>query len=315
MDPALLAIIDRCGIWLRREANDLGYHDQRIEQLIRDETWHRVRWGAYTYTELWKALDRRQCYGLLCHAAYRSARTKVALSHRSSANEWGAPLWDVDLTEVDLTRQDRRSGRRAAGIAQHRGVLVDGDWVERNGLAVTSATRTALELTTQLDVEHSMVEIDFLLHAGLTTSEQLASRVALMDRWPRTLHTDLILRLVDGRAESVAESRLRYLCWTQHLPAPTPNYPIRDRTGRVLYRVDLAWPKLGLFVEFDGREKYLRMRRDGESIADCIERERRRENHICELTGWRCLRLVWADLYLPRETADRIRAMFRSAAA
>ncbi len=80
-------------------------------------------------------------------------------------------------------------------------------------------------------------------------------------------------------------------------------------------RVDLAWPSLGVFLEFDGQEKYLRYRRAGETIAQCVERERRREHLVGELTGRRCIRLVWADLYLPRETADRIRALFRSAAA
>ena len=36
---------------------------------------------------------------------------------------------------------------------------------------------------------------------------------------------------------------------------------------------------------------------------------------ICRLTGWRCIRIVWADLYQPEVTAARIRAMFRPVAA
>jgi hypothetical protein len=46
-----------------------------------------------------------------------------------------------------------------------------------------------------------------------------------------------------------------------------------------------------------------------------VLREKRREELICELTGWRCIRIVWADLYAPVKTADRIRAMFRKAVA
>lgn len=315
MDPQLLAIAANHGTWFRHEAKDLGYHDPTIQRLVDGEIWHRVRVGSYTYRELWNELDTNQRYGLLCRSAYRRSETVVALSHRSSANEWATPLWDIALDEVDLTRQDGRTGRRAAGVAQHRGRILDGDWVEHNGLFVMSPTRTGLELTTMLDVEHSLVELDNLLHRELTTPDALASRFALMNHWPDTLHTDLILRLGDGRSESVGETRIRYLCWAQGLPAPVPNYGVRDSSGRVLYRVDLAWPELGLFLEFDGRSKYVRFRKENETVADCVERERRREHHIVELTGWKCIRVVWADLYKPVETAGRIRTLFSAPVA
>ena len=316
MDPQLQAISARHGVWLRREATALGYHDPAIQRLVRTNVWHRVRHGSYTYAETWAGLDAKQRYGLLCRAAYRRSATTVALSHRSAANEWSTPLWDVRLDEVDLTREDQRTGRREAGVAQHRGRVLDGDWVLHHGIYVMSPTRTALELTTQLDVEHSLVEIDDLLHRGLTTVEALRSRFDLMNHWPDTLHTDLVLRRVDGRSDSVGNTRARHLCWTQGLPTPVPELEVCDPlTGRVLYRVDLAWPGLGVFLEFDGRAKYVRYRRPGESIADCVERERRREVHIGELTGWRCIRLVWADLEHPARTADRIRTLFRNQAA
>lgn len=315
MDPALESICERHGVFLRREAEALGYHGHAITRLLKDDVWHRVRHGAYTFTRTWDDLDARRRYGLLCRAAQRQSNTRTVLSHHSSTNEWSAPLWDADLSEVHLTRIDGKTGRREAGIRQHRGSIIEGDIVERNGLAVVSATRAALEITTLADVEHSMVEIDDLLHRGLTNPEKLASRFELMNSWPDTLRTDLILRLVDGRSESVGETRTRYLCWAYGLPAPIPNYAIRDREGRVIARVDLAWPQLGLFLEFDGTIKYGALLRDGESAKDVIMREQRREELICQVTGWRCIRVVWADLYRPAQTAARIRALFRPMAA
>jgi hypothetical protein len=311
MDPALAIICAEYGVFLRREALELGYEESAFPRLVREGVFHKVRHGAYTLGPIWDSLSDNERYGLLCRAAYRQAKTEVILSHLSSANEWECPLWDADLGEAHLTRSDGRTGRREAGVCQHRGELLDDDVEERNGLRVMSATRTALELTTLSDVEHALVEVDDLLHRGLTTPEKLASRYALMSRWPDTVRTNLVLRLMDGRSESVGETRIRYLCWFQRLPTPIPNYPIRDRSGRVLYRVDLAWPDLGLFLEFDGRVKYQRHLRPGESITDAVLREKRREEHICELTGWRCIRIVWADLYQPERTAARIRSMFR----
>lgn len=315
MDPRLEVICDAHGVFLRREAEDIGYHGHAITMLLAADVWHRVRHGAYVYSTTWASLTDKQRFGLLCRAAVRQAKTKVLLSHLSSANEWEAPLWDQKLSEVHLTRVDGKAGRREAGVAQHRGTLIDGDIEERNGLAVVSATRTALELTTIMDVEHAVVEIDDLLHRGLTDPEKLASRFAMMNRWPDTLRTDLVLRLVDGRSESVGESRIRYLCWVHRLPAPIPNYPIRDASGREVARVDLAWPQFGLFLEFDGKIKYAALLKEGESVKDVILREQRREEMICGLTGWRCIRVVWADLYRPAETAARIRSMLRPLAA
>ena len=316
MDPRLRRICDTHGVFLRREAEDLGYSDQAIARLVKANAWHRVRGGAYTLGDVWADLSENERYALLCAAVYRQAKTDVVISHLSSANEWGAPLWDVDLSEVHLTRIDGKTGRREAGVAQHRGQILKGDLeVGRYGRNVMGPTRTCLELTTILDVEHAMVEIGDLFRRALTTVEALQSRYALMERWPDTLRSDLILRLVDGRPESVGEQRTLFLCWAQHLPAPIPQYPIRDRSGQVIYRVDFAWPELGLFLEFDGKVKYERYLREGETPTDAVLREKHREQLICELTGWRCIRIVWADLYTPEMTAARIRAMFRSVAA
>lgn len=315
MDAHLRALVAEHGVFLRREALAAGYHDHAIVALVRSGAWVRVRRGAYVFGDGWASLDANQRYAVLCRAAVRQANTEVVLSHTSAAGEYDAPLWECDLSIVHLTRQDRRAGRAEAGIHQHRGLLAEGDVVERNGLQVVSATRAALELTLLLDVEHALVEIDHLLHRGFTTVEDLRARYESMSHWPDSLTTDLVLRLVDGRAESVGESRARYLCWAQHLPAPIPNYPILDERGVEVARVDLAWPELGVFLEFDGKEKYTRHRREGESVVDCVLREKKRESLICELTGWRCIRITWADLYRPDEVSRRIRAMFRTPAA
>jgi hypothetical protein len=315
MEARLRALVAANGVFTRKDALALGYHDHAIALLVRAGRWVRVRRGSYVFGAEWAAMSDRDRYAALCRAAVLHARTEVVLSHLSSANEYGCPLWECDLSRVHLTRVDQRAGRAEAGIVQHRGVIGEDDVIVDNGIARMSATRTALELTTLLDVEHALVEIDFLLHQGLTTAEQLADRYATMTHWPRTLTTDLILRLADGRSESVGETRTRFLCWTQHLPAPVPNFSIRDEHGVEIARVDLAWPELGLFLEFDGRVKYEGRRRDGESVVDCVLREKQRESLICELTGWRCIRLVWSDLYRPAETAARIRRLLRADAA
>jgi len=300
---------------LRRDLLAQGYDDRAIRRMLRDGYWHRIRHGAYIEASVWGELDERGRYASLCRAAYRQSKVPVVLSHAGATNEWDAPLWDLCLDVVDLTRPDEKSGRQAAGVRQHRGRLLPRDTVERHGLAVMSPTRAVLELSTMVDVEHTLVVMDDFLHRKLTDKPLLEARNKLMLHWPDTLHTDLAIRLADGRSESPGETRTRNLCRSQRLPAPVPQYKIRGRAGNVVARVDLAWPELGVFLEFDGKEKYLRFRKKGESVADAVLREKRREEMICEITGWRCIRIVWADLYRPAATAARIRAMFRASAA
>jgi hypothetical protein len=302
-------------IFLRRDALARGFNDRAIAARCRSGDWHRLRHGAYIGGELWSELDGSGKYAALCRACVLQSKVKVVLSHLGAVNEWHAPLWDLPLDAVDLSRVDGKAGRNAAGVRQHRGHIAVGDVGTRNDMLVMSATRSCLELTTLTDVEHSVVVMDDLLNRKLTTKQALEQRNAAMSHWPDTLTTDLVIRLADGRSESVGETRTRHLCWTQHLPAPVPQFEVRDRHGTVVARVDLAWPELGVFLEFDGKQKYLRFRREGESVTDAVLREKAREDLVRELTGWRCIRIIWADLNRPAATATRIRAMFRSAAA
>ena len=104
------------------------------------------------------------------------------------------------------------------------------------------------------------------------------------------------------------------LCYRQGLPAPVPQYVVLDRSGCVVARLDFAWPQHRVFVEFDGRQKYEKLLRPGERASDVVIREKQREELVCRLTGWRCVRLTWADLERPERTAATIREAFAEAA-
>jgi hypothetical protein len=107
--------------------------------------------------------------------------------------------------------------------------------------------------------------------------------------------------------ESVGEYRSMFLFHRQHLPRPEVQYKIWDRSGEVFAIVDFAWPELGVFGEFDGKIKYTRLLKEGESITDVVLREKRREELVCELTRWRPFRVIWDDFSRPAHTAQRAR--------
>ena len=111
----------------------------------------------------------------------------------------------------------------------------------------------------------------------------------------------------------MGESRTYYFLWRNHFPAPEPQFEVYD--GPLLFAyLDFAFPDLGFWIEFDGKEKYLKFRRHGETVVDAVIREKQRESRIAELTGWRCVRITWADLADPARLARRIRSVMASTA-
>jgi hypothetical protein len=225
------------------------------------------------------------------------------------------PLWGLDTSVAHLTRPDEKTGRKAAGVQQHRGVLLEDDTIKVEGRTVMSPTRAALETTTVASVEASLCVVDNFLHRKLTTAADLAARYELMTTWPSTLTTELVIRLADERHESVGETRSGYLFWREGLPRAEPQVEVFDENGVLIARVDFAWPEYRLFVEFDGLQKYGKFVVDGETITDVILREKHREEAVCALTGWHCIRITWADLARPQVVVQRIRNWMASAAA
>ncbi|MBM9458800.1 hypothetical protein JK386_02720 [Nocardioides sp. zg-536] len=291
---------------LRRELIAAGHTDRSLARGLRTGALARPRRGAYVDGHMWAGLTDEERYAVRARAAYRQAGTDVVLSHASALPFLDAPLWGHDLADVHLTRRDGRTGRREAGIRQHRGRLVDGDIVEANGLLVSSPVRATLEVATLVSVEASLAVANHFLHRGALTIEQLHGRYeSPLLHWPASLGTTLMLRLADPRIESVGESRTAYFLWRSCLPKPVPQFEVFD--GHVLVgRLDFAFPDLGIWLEFDGRVKYERFRRPGEAIVDVVLREKRRQDRIEEITGWRCLRIVWADLARPAALERRI---------
>jgi hypothetical protein len=296
-------------VWLRSDLKSAGHSDRDISLLVGQGVLRRLRRGAYADAATFDAADAAGRHRLLAQAVVMQAKTEVVVSHTSAVCFHEGPTWGLPMDEVHISRLDGRAGRAAAGVRQHHRPVLPEDVVVRDGIEVMSATRTALEVTTCASTEVSLVVVDDLLHRGLTTKADLEKRYASMVHDPFTLKTDLVLRLSDPRPESVGEVRTVFMCYRGGVPAPTPQYKVREPSGDVVARLDFAWPHLGVWLEFDGREKYLKYRREGESAVDAVVREKERESMIAELTGWRCIRITWADLARPEATVARILAM------
>ncbi len=297
-------------IRLRRELIAGGWNDRDIQRAVRSGLIHRVRYGAYVDAALWRLLDSdRHRHRARARAVLRTAHSSSVLTHQSALAEHIGSLWRLSLDEVALTRTDGVAGRRDAGIVHHSGALHLPEITVRHGVPVSAPARTAVEILSTTDAELGFCLLNALLHAGLTTLEQVRGVAARTDHWPHTLGVRVALGLADPKLSSIAESRTLYLLFRAGVLLPVPQVDVHDALGRLLGCVDFLWPNHGVFLEFDGRIKYELFRRPGESLADYLMREKKREERICQETGWVCIRIGWSDLENPSATADRIRAV------
>ncbi|QIG44340.1 type IV toxin-antitoxin system AbiEi family antitoxin domain-containing protein [Nocardioides anomalus] len=308
-------VADPLGIILRRDALAVGFNDNHLARARRDGSIVRLRQGLYVLGSSWASADPATRHRMLVAGVLRLYRNTVAASHQSACVLQGGPMWGLELSHAHVTNLAGVGERRAARVTHHRGECRVGDLTRSEGLWVTSPLRTALDTASLAGRDAGVCVLDWYLNRGLVTRHELGVGLDRKVDWPGSLPLQLAVRLCDARSESVGESRTRLLCVDRRLPLPDLQFEVFHPSGRLAGRTDFAWPAYGLLGEFDGVGKYTRTRRLGETVVDAVLREKAREDLLRELTGWRMIRFVWADLDTPAATAARIgRAMHRAAA-
>lgn len=308
IDP-LRVIVDQHGVFLRREATQLGLPDKVIARAVRGGVITRVRHGCYTFTDIWEGLGPTDRHLLAGRAVMRRVGN-VALSHTTGALAHGLHVWGADLSRVHVTRTDGAAGRTDDDVVHHEGFVARGELTTAHGVGVVPPVRAALETALLSGVESGLVTVCSGLRNGAFTMADLARQHDVMAAWPGAQPLQIVTRLADGGYESVGEVRSAYLFWTSGIPCPVPQHEVHDEHGRLIGRVDFAWPSHRLVVEFDGAEKYQRYLRPGESPGDAVFREKRREDAL-RAAGWTVVRLTWSDLERPRDVVERIRRALR----
>ena len=213
--------------------------------------------------------------------------------------EWGAETWGFDLGEVHLTRTDGS----AAARRQAWSTTADASRRTRSSSSTASVSRARLARSPRpapiADVEPSLDgRQQPAAPAARLDLERLGEQTIVTRSWPRSLTTELVTRLADRRIESVAESRAFHLFWREHLPRPgAPGRGVR-RVRAVSWA---AWTSrgrsTGSSVEIDGRLEVPHDATRGRDVStQFLLREKRREELICALTGWVCIRITWEDL-------------------
>ncbi|PSK93819.1 putative AbiEi antitoxin of type IV toxin-antitoxin system [Haloactinopolyspora alba] len=313
MDNALAALAaQQAGIILRTQALDAGYSDGEIARCVARGVWVRVRRGAYAERRTWEALDEVGRHRARAHAVVRQLAVPAVPSHVTAAVLLRLPVWDADLSAVHVTRADLHTPRIEGGVHHHAGAIEQSELTgSDDGLVVTADARTAVDVARTLPFESAVVTTDAALARGNVPADGLLVVLDRMRDWRGARAAGRVVEFADGRSESVGESRHRVQLERIGLPRPELQVTVEDRSGET-DRVDFYFERFATVGEFDGREKYQRLLRPGETPGDAMWREKRREDRLRE-RGLQVVRPVWADLCRDDVVAARYRQAFARA--
>jgi hypothetical protein len=299
--------IDPDQTFLRREAVAAGYNDADLRRACRDGIMVRVRQGAYAPAAVWAAADDVRRHQLRAHAVLRTHASGIALSHTSAAVEHGLRVHRLNLDKVHVVCLDRKVARTTPDIVYHDGSRHEDFVVPVEGRPCVAPVRAGLEAASLCDVASGLVLLDSLIDLRKGTLDELHRSFAGFTRVPGSRKLQITVRLTRKGSQSVGESLGRHVMFRQGLPAPRLQYEVRDASGNLIGICDYAWPGYGLLGEFDGMSKYGRLRKEGETPGQAVEREKVREDKLRETTQFLMIRITWRELFDERRLGYRIR--------
>lgn len=262
-------------VWDRRSAAAAGIGPRRLA----GSGFQRVTRDAYVDTE------HADDLALRC-AAVLSRVPSAVVSHWTAAEVLQLPGPARARTGIHVTvGPEVRAPRRRSVVAHSAEGPVEA-WTVR-GVPVTAPWRTWCDCAAGGAELADLVALgDAVLHRWPKHDERLRREVLSRVRRRGVRTARSALQLLDGRAESAMESRVRVLLAMGGVPAPVLQLVVRTADDAFVARVDLGWPSRRLALEYDSRHHLER--------SQWLRDLRRREQ--LEALGWRVLVLTADDV-------------------
>lgn len=291
------------GVFSRADAIGSGETDQTLAQARRAGLILRLRRGMYVATAVYDACDGAGRHLMHARAALAAQQGDVVLAGASAAALHGFAVYDQDLETTHLLRLDGGTGRRAAQTSHHHQLppVTESEIGVFDGVRAVTPARAVWEVACLSSLEGAVVTADAALHLNPALAEALEELQPRFARVRGSRTARLAMQLADARSESAGESVTRVQFHRFGIPMPEPQFEVYDRSGRLIGRSDFGWHGFRHLGEFDGKVKYQKFLRPGESVSDCVVREKRREDEMrAESLGM--TRFVWA-LIMPSRVA------------
>ncbi|MDN3311107.1 hypothetical protein QWJ90_09210 [Microbacterium oryzae] len=307
-------------LWSRERLRIEGWRPSRIQQAVRRGDLRRVRQGWYVVADFWNGLHPGEQHLVDVVAATCEMRDGgVVVSHVSAAVLHGFPLVGARPERVHVTLPGEAGASGTGDVARHRLALDEQDITEVDGIRCTGVDRTLFDVARSEPAERAIAILDAGLaaaaldHRAMDEEKEAAWRSVLHRRiadarGARGLRqAEWLIGFADGRAqlpgESLSRLQLHRLGFTPRLQVPVAN------PAGGWWWMDFALDEAKVFGEFDGRGKYLDAgMRGGRTVEEVVLDEKRREDGVRGVTGWRTIRWGMAEARDPAAFAKHLAA-------
>jgi very-short-patch-repair endonuclease len=267
------------GVVARWQLLELGMGRGAVEDRIARGQLRGVRRGVYAVGHRPVSRESRWI------AAVLSAGPAAVLSHRSAGALWR--IFPSLSIPPEVTRPTRIKAR--PGLRGHTGALMPDEVTCLDGIPVTTAPRTVLDLAAQSPMRQLETALNEMEVRGITDKRSIPD---LLERYPRQRGSAKLKALLadetaaQGVTREELEKRFADILGGTDLPSPRLNADVAVR-GR-FYEADCLWAEQRLIVELDGRAAH--------GTRRAFERDRERDRHL-QSDGWRVIRITWRQLH------------------
>jgi very-short-patch-repair endonuclease len=293
-------VTQRCaaqyGLMGKSDLDELGVSATQVRSWVRSGRIERIAPGVWRLCGSPASWHQRLKAGLL------SLGPDALVSHEAAAQLHGFDRTPVDRVEF-LAPQSARNSNLGERVHTSKNLRLL-DRVRVDGLPVTSATRTVLDLAMLRPGRRRLeAAIDSAVRSRASSPVVLRRRLATLrgrGRWGCALVDEL---LVDSGGETVLERDFLGLMRRAKLPRPETQYRVGDRT-RTVARVDFVWSTYRIVVEVSGGL--------GHSTPAERTRDAHRRNELLD-QGWMVYEYTWDHVryepaYVVRTMTNRLRA-------
>jgi hypothetical protein len=243
------------GPFLRADLADLGISDAQFHRSLRQGRIRGIVRGVFTVS------SRPDCLKLRAQAVAVALKPHHVVTDRTAAWLWGVDTFayaELDsVPDIETCALRWKAPTTLPGVDGRTRDLLPEDTSLRHGVRITTPLRTALDLGCCLRRREAYAALNAFARAfGLTRLDY--QRVLPRYRRRRgVVQVRELVELVDPRIESERESWVLLAMSDAGLPLPEPQYWI-EINGVPVYRLDFAYQRLRVAVEYDGIEAHER---------------------------------------------------------
>lgn len=230
-------------------ARELGLTRRDLDVLTADGWLRRVVRGVYQRSDSSDTVESR------IQAARLVVTPTAVFCDRTAAWLHGVDVFDYRELEIlpplecvvlhgrsRIERDECRGGERD---------LAPYDIMQVDGVRLTTPLRTAMDLGCTLRRPDVLTALDMFARQHGVGAEQIIRSLPRYRGRRGVRRLRGLAPLADARSESPGESRTRLKIHDAGLPSPELQHWVVYR-GRPLFRLDLAWPRHRVAVEYDG---------------------------------------------------------------